>query len=141
MFNTSVAGFGYTLIIDASMAENPNEKEISKVSDAVHPLESVTIAMYVPGMRESAVGPVCTGKVFQEYESGGCPPLADAVMLPSAQLPQVAGIPTIVTVIDGGSTTNAVSVILQPKLSVSVTEYDPAISPVMESMVSLVDHR
>jgi hypothetical protein len=68
------------------------------VAVVIHPLESVTVTVYVPAVSPVAVIVVCTGELFHEYVYGEVPPAGTAVAVPSDPPNVVTGVELAVAV-------------------------------------------
>ena len=107
------------------------------VSIAIHPLESVTVTVYDPGLTTECVG-FGGNPPVQLYVSGAFPPVTVADKVPSAIPLQLASVLVAVTDIKTGSVTCAESAAEQPTESIIRTAYVPAQSEVMVKAVSPV---
>ncbi len=92
----------------------------------VQPLLSVTVTVYVPALKLLIVAVVLIGVVFHAYVYGNDPPLGSTVALPLLT-PQSGFEPLTVHVGLGVVFIVVLHVVVQPKLSVTVTVYVPAL--------------
>jgi hypothetical protein len=120
-FATAAVGFG-------SIAKVPEP-------DPVQPFVSVTVTLYVPAVLVLIVDVVAP--VLQAYVTAPVPPLGVAVSVAGSVLAHTSTLPT--DTVGFGSTVNVpVPDPVQPFVSVTVTEYVPAVLAPMDDVVAPV---
>ena len=99
---------------------------ITAIAFTKHPKESITATLYVPANNPVAIAVVCANGSSQRYVKGKPPPDMETVAEPSVSPLQLTFMIFVIVAMPGGiSLITAVVDAVHPRISVTMTVYEP----------------